>query len=60
MILGGMSREFQGSKKKARKKAFLERKVQKEHEIKNQLRYNQVMSEGNIEEIALLMRGKLK
>lgn len=55
-----LRKAFQGSKKKARKKAFLTRKKIRDHEVKKQIRYQEAKSNGDIETMAALLGVKLK
>ena len=55
-----MNKQYQGSKKKARKKAYLERQERKQKDIEKRRIYYEAMNSGNIEQIADAMGIRLK
>lgn len=55
-----MTKLGQGSKKKARKAAYLKRKEKRQAEADMKMRFFGALSEGNIEETARLMGVRLK
>jgi hypothetical protein len=55
-----MRKQFQGSKKKARKKAYFERETKRAGKRFDRLMYDKAMKSGNIEEMAKAMGVKLK
>ena len=55
-----MNKQFQGSKKKARKAAYLERQKIRERKAKLRCEYDEAMSSGNMKDMARVMGIKLK
>ena len=53
-------KQFQGSKKKARKMAFALRQAEKADALLRKLKFNAALGSGNIEEMADAMGVKLK
>jgi hypothetical protein len=55
-----MNKQFQGSKKKARKAAYLERQTAKQHKRVHYMQLQKALEEKDIEESARLMGIRLK
>jgi hypothetical protein len=55
-----MAKQFQGSKKKARRAAYIERQKNRERQSKLRCEYDEAMLSGNIEDMARVMGIKLK
>lgn len=56
----GMNKQFQGSKKKGRKKLWLDREAKRAARRFDCMAYIKAMESGNIEEVARVMGTKLK
>jgi len=55
-----MNKQFQGSKKKARKKLFLQRQARRNEAKKKHLEYIEALNSGDIEQMADVMGVRLK
>jgi len=55
-----MNKQFQGSKKKSRRKQFAERESKRRQDRLRSLKYTEAVNSGNIEEMANAMGIKLK